>query len=103
MTIERSDPTVPVPDLSDSTFGVGCDVAESGEEYLLDRAYTTWRAAEREAQRALDAWLGVAPGTPAGRHRAYLRALEREEAAARALQRLHEPASSAVSDPATSG
>ena len=91
MTIERGDASVPVPGLPGSHAGVTRDGAPPGEECLLDRAHATWRVAQGDAQHALEAWLEVASGAPArGRHRAYVLALEREEAAARTLQQLHE-------------
>jgi hypothetical protein len=55
---------------------------------LLDDAYLAWEAAEVEAGQALRAW------SQGGQHRAayhtYRAAVDREEAAARNLERLHE-------------
>jgi hypothetical protein len=55
---------------------------------LLDDAHMAWEAAEAEAEDALCAW------TEGGRHEAayeaYRAAVDREEAAARDLERLHE-------------
>ena len=92
MTIQRSDPPALVPGPPDSDASITRDAAELGER-LLDDAYTTWLMAESEAAQTLDAWRERASGTCASRYRAYLAAVEREEAAARDLQRLHEIAS----------
>lgn len=55
---------------------------------LLDDAHTAWVAAQHEADHALQAW------SEGGQHRtayeAYRAAVDREEAAARDLERLHE-------------
>ena len=92
MTVQRGDPPVLVPDLVDGDASIIVDAAVLGER-LLDDAYTTWLVAESEAEQMLDAWRERASGTCASRYRAYLAAVEREEAAARDLQRLHEIAS----------
>jgi hypothetical protein len=89
MTIQRSDPPIPVPGLLGPDASISRDAAELSER-LLDDAYTTWVIAESEAEQTLDAWRERASGTCASRYRAYLAAVEREEAAARDLQRLHE-------------
>jgi hypothetical protein len=91
MTIQRSDPRVS-PSPLDGEASISRDAAELGER-LLDDAHTRWRIAEGEAEQALDAWRERASGTCASRYRAYLAAVEREEAAARDLQRLSEIAS----------
>src|SRR5271157_3059250 len=92
MTIQRSDSPVPLPDLLGADASISRDAAELSER-LLDDAYTAWVIAESEAEQTLDAWRERASGTCASRYRAYLAAVEREEAAARDLQRLHEIAS----------
>ena len=55
---------------------------------LLDDACMAWTAAEIEAEQALRAWLAGSRDRAA--YHAYRAALDREEAAARDLQRLHE-------------
>ena len=92
MTIQRSDPQVLVPDPLDADARITRDAAEIGIR-LLDDAYTAWLIAESEAEQTLDAWRERASGTSASWYRAYRAAVEREEAAARDLQRLHEIAS----------
>ncbi len=92
MTIQPSDPPAVLPDLPAPDTTISRDAAELGER-LLDDAFTTWLIAESDAEQALDAWRERASGTSASRYRAYLAAVEREEAAARDLQRLHEIAS----------
>jgi hypothetical protein len=92
MTIQRSDPPVLVPPLLDPDASIGRDAAELGKR-LLDDAHTAWLIAENEAEQSLDAWRERASGTCASSYRAYLAAVEREEAAARDLQRLSEIAS----------
>lgn len=93
MTIQRSDPPVLVSPLIDPGASISREAAELGRR-LLDDAYTAWLVAENEAEQSLDAWRERASGTCASRYRAYLAAVEREEAAARDLQRLSEIASS---------
>lgn len=90
MTIQRSDPNVVAPDLPGAS--ISRDAAKLSER-LLDDAYTTWLIAESEAEQSLEAWRERASGASASRYRAYLAAVDREEAAARDLQRLHEIAS----------
>ena len=92
MTIQRSDPPVLGPDLLHADASLSRDAAEIGIR-LLDDAYMTWLIAESEAEQTLEAWCDRASGTRAERYRAYRAAVEREEAAARDLQRLHEIAS----------
>ncbi|MGZ4179282.1 MAG: hypothetical protein ACXVUL_01155 [Solirubrobacteraceae bacterium] len=61
---------------------------------LLDEAYMAWCAAESECEEALRGW---SAGTKRGGAEAYSRyraALDREEAAARDLQKLYEVAQS---------
>jgi hypothetical protein len=65
------------------------DIAEIGIR-LVDDAYLAWFTAESECERVLHAWFEA---TGAGREIAYCvyrAALDREEAAARDLQRLWE-------------
>jgi len=72
-----------------STITGDRDVAEIGVR-LLDDAYMAWLIAESEAGEALRGWLepGARPRTAA--YRAYLAAVDREDAAARDLERLRE-------------
>jgi hypothetical protein len=57
---------------------------------VLDDAYMTWVAAEVDSEHALCAWFNAdAPQRP-GAYLAYRAAVDREEAAARDLQRLSE-------------
>ena len=71
------------------TEKIGRDVAEIGIR-LLDDAYTTWFAAESECEQALRAWFeGTSPNC-ADAYCTYRAALDREEMAARDLQRLTE-------------
>jgi hypothetical protein len=55
---------------------------------VLDDAHMTWVAAEVESEHALRAWFDAAPPQGAGAYGAYHAAIDREEAAARDLQRL---------------
>jgi hypothetical protein len=55
---------------------------------VLDDAHMTWVAAEVESEHALRAWFEAAPPQAAGAYVAYRAAINREEAAARDLQRL---------------
>ena len=57
---------------------------------LLDDAYMAWVAAEGEAEEKLAVWLDSRGAQSARAYPAYRAAVEREEAAARDLQRLHE-------------
>jgi hypothetical protein len=61
---------------------------------LLDEAYMTWCAAERDCEEALRGWSVGTPHGGAEGYCTYRAALDREEAAARDLQRLHEVAQS---------
>jgi hypothetical protein len=56
----------------------------------LDDAQMTWVAAEVDSERALHAWFGAGAPQRAGAYLAYRAAVDREEAAARDLQRLYE-------------
>ena len=55
---------------------------------LIEDAYLAWDAAEFEAEEALRAWFDGLGGERA--YHAYRAAVDREEAAARDLERLHE-------------
>jgi hypothetical protein len=57
---------------------------------LLDDAYMAWSAAEAESELSLDAWFDGAGAKRTNGYFAYLAALDREDAAARDLQRLTE-------------
>ena len=55
---------------------------------VLDDAHMTWVAAEVESEYALRAWFDAGATQRAGAYLAYRAAIDREEAAARDLQRL---------------
>jgi hypothetical protein len=55
---------------------------------VLDDAHMTWVAAEVESEHALRAWFDAGAPQAAGAYLAYRAAVDREEAAARDLQRL---------------
>jgi hypothetical protein len=55
---------------------------------LLDDAFLSWSIASCECRDALQAWFDAPWGQRAAASRAYFAALDREEAAARELQRL---------------
>lgn len=57
---------------------------------LTDGAYMAWQSAQIECHLALVAWHAAGPGQRAHAHLAYRAALDREEAAARDLERLCE-------------
>ena len=57
---------------------------------VLDDAHMTWVAAEVESEHALRAWFKGAASHRAAAYLAYREAVDREEAAARDLQRLCE-------------
>jgi hypothetical protein len=57
---------------------------------VLDDAHMTWVATEVESEHALRAWFGADVPQSAGAYLAYRAAADREEAAARDLQRLSE-------------
>jgi hypothetical protein len=56
----------------------------------LDDAHMTWVATEVESEQALRAWSEAAAAQGAAAYLAYRVAIDREEAAARELQRLFE-------------
>lgn len=66
---------------------VDTTVAEIGVR-LLDDAYLAWFSAESECEAALRGWFQAAGARRAGAYLAYRAALDREEAAARDLERL---------------
>lgn len=55
----------------------------------VDDAYTAWFNAHSRCTLALRAWRSAARGARAAAYRAYLDELQREEAAAGDLERLH--------------
>jgi hypothetical protein len=57
---------------------------------VLDDAHMTWVAAEVDSGNALHAWFVAGAPKGAGAYRTYRAAVDREEAAARDLQRLSE-------------
>jgi hypothetical protein len=57
---------------------------------LLDDAHMTWVAAEVESEHTLRAWFDADAAQGAAAYLAYRAAVDREEAAARDLQRLSE-------------
>lgn len=57
---------------------------------VLDEAHMAWVAAEVDSQQALRAWYDAGRPQGAGAYLAYRAAVDREEAAARDLQRLSE-------------
>ena len=63
---------------------------------LIDDAYTTWRAAEMEAGAALRSWFDGYWRDRDAMWLTYRAALDREEAAARDLERLSELAAPCV-------
>ena len=65
------------------------ELAEIGIR-LLDEAHVAWQRAELECEQALRAWFDGSPRTSADRYLFYRGALDREQAAARDLQRLWE-------------
>lgn len=62
-------------------------VAEIGVR-LLDDAYLAWFSAESECEAALHAWFDATGAQRSAPYLAYRAALDREEAAARDLERL---------------
>lgn len=69
------------------------ELAEIGMR-LLDEAHTAWQWAELECEAALHAWYDQSSRTSVAGYLSYRAALDREEAAARDLQRLWELARS---------
>jgi hypothetical protein len=60
---------------------------------LLDDAHVAWQRAELDCEQMLEAWYGAPPTAASDSYRCYQAALDREEAAARDLERLWEVAS----------
>ena len=56
---------------------------------VLDDAYITWIAAEIDSDHALHAWFETVPRDRGAAYVAYRASVDREEAAARDLERLH--------------
>jgi len=72
------------------TWNIDRAVAEIGVR-LLDDAYMAWLVAESESEEALASWLAPFSARPrAAAYRSYLAAVDREQAAARDLERLRE-------------
>lgn len=65
----------------------------------FDDAYLAWFSAECESERALRAWIAETGRNASNAYRVYLAALDREEAAARALRERRETAPPAESVP----
>jgi hypothetical protein len=57
---------------------------------VLDDAHLTWVAAEVDSDHALHAWFAAGAPKAAGAYLTYRAAVDREEAAARDLERLSE-------------
>lgn len=55
---------------------------------LSDDAYMAWSIAEQDCAAALRTWLDAGPGRRDAAHAAYRAALDREDAAARDLERI---------------
>jgi hypothetical protein len=71
------------------TYTPSTEIAQIGIR-LMDHAYMAWLGAESECERALRAWVDGPPRNRAAMYLSYRAALDREEAAARDLQRLSE-------------
>ncbi|HUA71983.1 MAG TPA: hypothetical protein VMA96_12895 [Solirubrobacteraceae bacterium] len=69
------------------TRTVTTTISEMGAR-LLDDAYLAWFSAESECEQALRAWFHGTDGGRPGAYLAYRIALDREEAAARNLERV---------------
>jgi len=69
------------------------ELAEIGIR-LLDEAHVAWQRAELECEQALRAWYDGPPRVSVERYLSYRAALDREQAAARDLERLWELATS---------
>jgi hypothetical protein len=67
---------------------------------VVDDAHLTWVAAEVESEQALRAWFDAGLRQRAGAYLAYRAAVDREQAAARDLQRLSELTHSCQEPPA---
>ena len=90
MTTNASTNPAPLtPPADDGEGNDGSEVVAIGFR-LLEDAYLAWTAAEGECERALQAWLEPGSGRHELAYPVYRAALDREEAAARDLQRLIE-------------
>jgi hypothetical protein len=69
------------------------ELAEIGIR-LLDEAHVAWQRAELECEQALRAWFDGPPRVSVERYLSYRAALDREQVAARDLERLWELATS---------
>jgi hypothetical protein len=65
------------------------ELAEIGIR-LLDQAHAAWQWAELECEQALQAWYDGPPRAAVDRYLSYRAALDREQAAARDLERMWE-------------
>ena len=63
------------------------ELAEIGIR-LLDEAHVVWQRAELDCELALEAWYQASPRASTDRYLSYRAALDREQAAARDLERL---------------
>ncbi len=66
---------------------INTELASTGV-HLLDDAYLAWFSAESESEHALRAWGQAGATDRVAAYTVYLAAMDREEAAARDLQRL---------------
>lgn len=89
MSIQQQDPAAPTRERPRKRH----ELAEIGMR-LLDEAHTAWQWAELECEAALHAWYDQSARTNVAGYLSYRAALDREEAAARDLQRLWELARS---------
>ena len=90
MTIhDPSDSPSSVPSRDGITYIADREIAAIGTR-LLDDAYMAWFLAQHEADEALGAWFDPGARSRALAYRTYCAAVDREEAAARDLQRLTE-------------
>jgi len=87
MTIDAS--RDPAPRVEGEQVDARRDVAEIGLR-LIEDAYLSWAAAAGESERAMHDWFDAGGARRADAFPAYRAALDREEAAARDLQRLTE-------------
>ena len=93
MTIRWQDPTPARPVATLERPRKRLELAEIGIR-LLDEAHTAWQWAELECEHALHAWHDCPPRVSVDRYLSYRAALDREQAAARDLERLWELARS---------
>jgi hypothetical protein len=93
MSIRWQDPTSARPVATIDRPHRRLELAEIGIR-LLDEAHTAWQWAELECEHALRAWYEGPPRVSVDRYLSYRAALDREQAAARDLERLWELARS---------